>query len=69
MLTLQFEDVPVLIDDSILFKLSRVAQDGDAPRSQCYHVKTRVSDEVRLAFFESLFGGDSSVPASEDEVF
>ena len=36
-------------------------------RSQCYHVRTCVSEEVRLAFFESLFGGKSEVPESDEE--
>ena len=67
MLTLQFGDVPVLVDESCARKLRRVLEDGEAVWSECYRVKTRVSEEVRLAFFESLFGGESRVPESDED--
>ena len=66
-LELQFEDVPVWVDESCARKLRRVIEDAEAVRSECYRVMTRVSDKVRLAFFESLFGGESRVPESDED--
>ena len=67
MLTLDFGDVPVVVDESCLWKLPRVVEDPEAMRSQCYRVATRVNEDVRLAFFECLFGGECRVPASDED--
>ena len=66
--TLYFDDIPVLVDEEILSKLSRLSVDPDMKSTGCYHVQNRVSESVRMAFFAWLFGDEIPTLTSEKEV-